>query len=365
MEGKKGCPFSGSLAKFTDSINRIGMVSQARQGLMSDDSEVVERQMAMVDQGSNGIDAKFALESLIINFLWEAMKEERILADKVARDEFFWHKLVANGIGQSLNAWEKLFAAGSLEMFLGNGDQSFFAQTIRKGMAVNEKRGLQDVDIPAAGDLFRFSLGFFRMVLRKIEKQVPAEQVEEKFRAYLASKDLLRLLMQIMQNTWTGGYALTIGLMDLSDSSLGRFLNKYDLRNNGTCFKSMRKQVLLDNFTRIDESCFELDLEKNSLSMTPDCLERAERLAKMVEPESPEKLRGCPLIYAKVWPEMYDWIMKVVLYQLYDDVYPQVKTVPNVWKFRDSVRQSLSKVTPEQIDAVLKGKNYQPYQVII
>lgn len=395
MEGKKGCPFHlGKL--LPNAEDRSAKVISYRKAVLDDAQHFVEEDLATAS--TEGIafhdDMRVSLGSVFLNYFWERLKEEPILKEKVTIDEDFWHKLLANALGQSYNAIHRYFLAVvndyNSSVFFSNrtGQNISFSDfgkvNMVRGQVNRQGRTSEDKELgfPVFGDLFKFCFKFFQLVYELFKEQLPEEQVDEAFKKYLAGNDLMLLLQGFMNNDKETARMITLNLIDPQDKeNVQRFIEQRDLKKRGSLYGIADDETLVNELSRFDKKKFEFDVESSKLGGSRSLKGNVATLRFIYKyvPRNKIGRRSCPALYTGMWPQMYDWARRLMLYQMYDEPYPTPedlpqsrleKTQPNlVARFRIGVRESLAKhIEPEAAEIateIMASDDFKPYQPII
>lgn len=390
MEGKKSCPFHmGKL--LPNAEDRAAKVMGYRKAILGDAERFVTEDLKERAEGSAfHDDMRVSLGSVFLNYFWERIKEEPILKEKVKKDEDFWLKILVNALGQSYDAVYRYYVAvlndynDAVFTHRSSGLPISFSDCAKVNMVRGRVNRLgktsedKELGFPIFGDLFKFCFRFFQVVYDLLKEQLPAEQVDGVFKKYLAGEDLSGLLQQFMNNDKDTARSITRKLVDEADAeNVTRFVEKWNLKKRGEFFELLSDDSRVGELSRFNKDKFVFDLEKSRLlgskSLAGD-IGIVRFIYRSTSHITPER-RNCPALYTGMWPQMYDWARRLVMYQMYDEPYPTPADLPEtrlekvqpdlVARFRIGVRESLAKSTGPEAAKLMGNVDFVPYKVII
>lgn len=178
---------------------------------------------------------------------------------------------------------------------------------------------------PVLDDLFNFELPYLRLIKSLYKAKYKTEISPEKFVELAASSKAVKLFQQMQINTTKGAmpfFFMLMGVIKPEDlDRLGTMAGeeKYAKATTGVDGRTDSKRIFLN----YSPDYFELNEDDTEVKLKDGVVEEYKRRSEAMFRSRSKKVTGgikqvnCPLIYTKLFPEMWYWLLRKMFIGMY------------------------------------------------
>ncbi|MBP7005730.1 hypothetical protein KBB27_01230, partial [Patescibacteria group bacterium] len=253
-------------------------------------------------------DTRYAIQSILSQYLWEYVKRCHVAEKPIPAGPNFWEEFYDQVITDVGRAGQRITGAcqhprhpSSPNFPLTRLDQLF------QGFIYCKERetGEQGTGFPSMDGLFHFGLHLLQVVAEKYEQDTGEVLPEDVFMRCARHPSLKRILIDLQMNTHVGIFVIHQVLTG----------QKVDPSKVG---QNLQLPFMSDYFS--------LDGETGEVKTNPALWFKVQNQLTLLGMRFslPNEQRNCPMIYAGFFDEMWQWLVNLTSYQLYATEYPSV-----------------------------------------
>lgn len=253
------------------------------------------------------MDIRFASGSLYLNYLWEFVSQGKPLQEKIAKNNMFWtefyeqfkkylkerEELLIGAIGHRRtqypdSRWTQLERITRLVL---DASASTASHTQEMGPAM----------LPTMQDLNNVGTHTVQVLVECYEKTYKEPMPQEQFLRFTQNPSLRKMLTQWQMNTKDAVHRML------------EFIHVGPQPHPSSKFVT---------------DCFAIDRTDATFGFQPQFLSYIAKRLQEHPGGTQEPLRSCPVIYSAHFSEMWEWLLGLISYQLYDTPYPKLVSRP-------------------------------------
>lgn len=309
---------------------RVNEVRIIRQKLLNSDTLIdLPQNMALEEI----VDTRYAIESILSQYLWEYVKRCRIAEKPIPAGSHFWEEFydqVATDVGRASDRITEA-CQHPRDPRSSNHPLTRLDQLFQGFISCKEREtGQEGTGFPSMDGLFHFGLHLLQVVAQKYEQDTGKALPEDVFMRCARHASLKRILVDLQMNTHIGISVI------------------YQVLTGQTVDPSKGGQNLQLPFIK---DFFSLHAETGEVKIDPNLWFQVQNELSFLKIRFvlPNEQRNCPILYAGFFDEMWQWLSDLTSYQLYATAYPSV--IQRV----STVSKSSQLVGHIQADLVSKG----------
>lgn len=248
------------------------------------------------------MDIRFASGSLYLNYLWEFVSQGSPLQEKIAKNNTFWTEFYKRFRKYIQEREEQLI--GAIGYRRTQYPDSHWTQLERitrlaldaSASTTSLTQEVGPAKLPTMQDLNNIGTHIVQVLVECYEKTYGEPMPQEQFLRFTQNPSLRKMLVEWQVNT---------------KDAVHRMLD----------FIYAGPQP--HPSSKFTTDCFAIDRTDATFGFQPEFLSYIAKRLQEHPGEVQEPLRSCPVVYSARFTEMWEWLLGLLSYQLYDTPYPE------------------------------------------